>query len=98
MVERRVTQRCTGASSHHCGIGQVEDPAVDHPAVHVLAAGERAALDEQGAQPGAGGDDRRGRPGRAAADDDDVEVDGSAMVLADGCVEQLVERRVGVGR
>ena len=52
----------------------VEDARVDDAAVHVLAAGERAPLEQEHRPPGAGEDGRRARTGRAGADDDGVVV------------------------
>ena len=61
----------------------VEDPRVDDAAVHVLAAGERAPLEQQHRAPGAGEHRRRARPGGTGADDDDVVVDVSHRRPAD---------------
>ena len=52
----------------------VEDARVDHPAVHVLAAGERAALDENHVEARTRRSDGCAAACGAAADDDDVDV------------------------
>ena len=77
----------------------VEDARVDDAAVHVLAAGERPPLEQQDGAAGPGQHRGRARPGRAGADDDDVEVGVSHAVDSRQCraAGQLVEHGVGVG-
>ena len=74
----------------------VEDARVDDAAVHVLAAGERAPLEQQHRAPGAGEHGRRARAGRTGADDDDVVVERQPSTAPEPRGE-LVEDGVGVG-
>ena len=50
----------------------VEDPSVDHPAVHVLGAGEGTALEQHDVEACAGCGQCRGCARRAGSYDDDV--------------------------